>query len=99
VKKLDANSYSTELNGLKFKLAHKRSTKKSWSASDKAQKKQLINILKSYIRELEKESPEEFASDHEDVIRRFNDARKKAAKKLKTPAVKAAVKKRVAVPA
>src|SRR3954466_11893037 len=30
VKKLDANSYSTAMNGLKFKLAHKRTTSEKW---------------------------------------------------------------------
>jgi hypothetical protein len=49
VKKLDANTYSTEMTGLKFKLAHKRADKESWSASDKARKKHLIRILENII--------------------------------------------------
>src|SRR3954462_6052746 len=32
VQKLNANDYSTSLTGLKFKLAHKRSDKETWSA-------------------------------------------------------------------
>jgi hypothetical protein len=81
VKKLDANSYSTALNGLKFKLAHKRSSKPSWSAGDKAQKNHLIKILRAFIKELEEESPEEFAADHDNVIKQLAAAKKRAAKK------------------
>jgi hypothetical protein len=38
VTKLNANDYSTSLTGMKFKLAHKRADKNTWSASTKAQK-------------------------------------------------------------
>lgn len=55
VRKLNANDYTTTMTGLKFKLAHKRFDKEKWSASDKAQKKKLIKILKGYIKDLEKE--------------------------------------------
>lgn len=55
VKKLDANTYSTDMNGVKFKVSHKRSNKEHWSLNDKAQRKQLIKILKAYIEELELE--------------------------------------------
>src|SRR3954464_4675549 len=48
VKKLDANTYSTSMNGLKFKLAHKRSTKEDWNTGDKAQRNHLIKILKDF---------------------------------------------------
>jgi hypothetical protein len=60
VKKLDANSYSTSLNGLKFKLAHRRKEKDKWSISDKTQRNHLIKILKNYIKELESLTIEEF---------------------------------------
>ncbi len=53
VKKLDANSYSTALNGVKFKLSHKRSDKAQWNISDVTQRKHLIKILKEFIRDLE----------------------------------------------
>lgn len=49
VKKLDANTYTTEMTGLKFKLAHKRADKENWSASDRARKKRLIRILENII--------------------------------------------------
>jgi hypothetical protein len=57
VTKLDANSYSTEMTGLKYKLAHRRADKQSWSASDRAQRRRLIQLLRDMIAELE-ESPE-----------------------------------------
>lgn len=55
VRKLNANDYSTTLSGLKFKLAHKRFDKASWSASEKAQKKKLIKIFQQMIARLERE--------------------------------------------
>ena len=54
VTKLDANSYTTELAGLKYKLAHRRADKTSWSASENAQRKRLVEILKEMIADLEK---------------------------------------------
>ena len=59
VKKLDANNYSTEMQGIKYKLAHKRFDKENWSASDKAQKKKLIKLLQQMIDELETELQED----------------------------------------
>jgi hypothetical protein len=54
-KKVDANSYTTDMVGHKYKLAHKRADKESWSASESAQRNQLIKILKQMIADLEKE--------------------------------------------
>lgn len=54
VKKLDANSYSTTLTGLKYKLAHKRFDKEKWNISDAAQRKRLIKLLKEITEGLEK---------------------------------------------
>jgi hypothetical protein len=62
VKKLDANSYSTKMNGLKFKLAHKRISNDKWNISDSTQRKHLVTILKSFIKELEEETIEEFVA-------------------------------------
>lgn len=58
VRKLNANDYTTTMSGLKFKLAHKRADKGSWSASEKAQRKRLIKILKQMINQLEEEMEE-----------------------------------------
>jgi len=55
VEKLNADDYTTSMVGLKFKLAHKRADKGKWSASDAAQRKHLIKILKDFITELEQE--------------------------------------------
>jgi hypothetical protein len=54
VTKQDANSYTTEMAGLKYKLSHKRAEKSSWSASDRAQRKRLVQILREMIADLEK---------------------------------------------
>jgi hypothetical protein len=56
VTKLDANSYTTELAGVKYKLAHKRADKTSWSASDAAQRRRLVQILREVIAEIERQS-------------------------------------------
>lgn len=55
VKKLNANDYSTEMSGLKFKLAHKRADKPTWSAKGPTQRKHLIEFLKDIITTLESE--------------------------------------------
>lgn len=52
VTKLDANNYSTCMSGLKYKLAHKRSEKRYWSASEHQQRTALIGILQEMINEL-----------------------------------------------
>ena len=49
VKKMDANNYTTSMMGLKYKLAHKRAEKNYWSASEKAQRRRLIEILEELI--------------------------------------------------
>jgi hypothetical protein len=55
VTKLDANSYMTEMAGLKYKVAHKRADKGSWSASERAQRKRLAALLREMADELEVE--------------------------------------------
>lgn len=55
VEKLNANDYTTSMSGVKFKLAHKRAAKNSWSASDNAQHKSLIRLLKGFVARLESE--------------------------------------------
>ena len=56
VKKLDANSYTTSMTGIKYKLAHKQSTSEKWSTTDKAQKKRLIQVLEELVGQLKKET-------------------------------------------
>ncbi|WP_237073616.1 hypothetical protein [Mucilaginibacter mali] len=55
VKKLNANDYSTEMSGLKFKLAHKRADKEKWSATAPTQRKHLIGYLRELADSLEKD--------------------------------------------
>ena len=57
VTKVDANSYTTEMVGIKHKLAHRRADKGSWSASDAAQRRNLVKVLKEMIADLEKGAP------------------------------------------
>jgi hypothetical protein len=59
VTKLDANSYSTEMVGLKHKLARRRADKKSWSASENAQRRRLVQILRELAQELENSAKEQ----------------------------------------
>jgi hypothetical protein len=58
VKKLDANSYSTTLTGLKYKLAHKRADKDKWNVTQPTQRKRLIKVLRDLIKHLEKDPME-----------------------------------------
>jgi hypothetical protein len=69
VKKLDANSYSTSMNGLKFKLAHKRSDKEKWNISDNTQRNHLIKILENFIKELRQESVDEFIQQEKSSVK------------------------------
>ena len=58
VTKLNANEYSTSMTGVKFKLAHKRADQDKWSASERAQRRRLIKILKQMIQDLEQQGTE-----------------------------------------
>jgi hypothetical protein len=69
-RKLDANTYWTEMVGLKYKLAHKRAGKDTWSASDIAQKRHLVTLLKEMIARLESELPGAVAPPHRAPARR-----------------------------
>ena len=62
VRKLDANSYTTSMEGLKYKLAHKRAEIGKWSSTDYAQKERLIQIFEGLIDQLKKEMVERLSS-------------------------------------
>jgi hypothetical protein len=49
VHKLNANDYTTELSGFKYKLAHRRADKAKWSGSANAQRKRLIKLLEDAL--------------------------------------------------
>jgi hypothetical protein len=59
VSKVSANDYSTSMTGLKFKLAHKRADKETWSASTNAQQRKAMQILRRLADELEQQMHEE----------------------------------------
>lgn len=82
VKKLDANNYSTAMNGVKYKLAHKRSDKENWNVTDKTERKHLIKILKDFIKELEEETIEDYILSETGISKKKNaQPKKKAVKK------------------
>jgi len=58
VTKQNANEYTTSMTGMKFKLAHRRADKGTWSASMQAQRRHLITILKQLSGDLEREAAE-----------------------------------------
>jgi hypothetical protein len=55
VRKLDENTYSTAMTGLKYKLAHKRAGRDAWSTSERAQRQHLVKILQEMIDDLSAE--------------------------------------------
>lgn len=80
VKKLDANTYSTAMNGVKFKLAHKRVEKDKWNISDETQRKHLIKILDDFIKELQTESIDEFVKQEQSQVRSKKQQAREAGK-------------------
>jgi len=66
VVKLNADDYTTEMSGLKFKLAHKRAGKEKWNISAATQRKHLIQFLNEIINQLQIE-PITFEFDYQDV--------------------------------
>ena len=90
VRKLDANSYTTAMTGLKYKLAHRRANKDKWSITEKGQQQRLIKFLRDTADKLEKEqtktktiSP---AADKEIAIKKTPAAsRKKRVVKKEAP--------------
>jgi hypothetical protein len=63
VRKLDANIYTTSMDGLKYKLAHKRVGINRWSLTENVQREQLIKILEDYVVQLKREMVDEFAQN------------------------------------
>lgn len=90
VKKLDANTYSTDMNGVKLKIAHKRSDKAAWNISDATQRKHLVKMLNDYIKELEAMDLDDFLASEQSQVKKAV----KAAPKKTAVAKKAAAKKK-----
>jgi hypothetical protein len=59
VAKQTANDYTTSLNGIKFKIAHKRADTGKWSATPRTQRKRMIMFLRGVIADLEKQTERE----------------------------------------
>lgn len=54
VKKIDANTYETHLEGSKYKLAHKAASSKSWSIPTiKAQREREVELLEDAKRRIQ----------------------------------------------
>ena len=86
VTKLNANEYTTSMTGMKFKLAHRRADKGTWSASVQAQRRQLIKILKQVAEDLEREA----------AVNAAKANRSKAAEPTRVSGTKPATSKRAA---
>ncbi|MBV8881297.1 MAG: hypothetical protein JO332_15130 [Planctomycetaceae bacterium] len=56
VRKVDENTYTTAMSGLKYKVAHKRADKATWSASEAAQRRRLIRFLEEMVGSLKREA-------------------------------------------
>jgi hypothetical protein len=69
VAKLNANDYSTEMTGTKYKVAHKRATSGKWNITDPGQRKRAIEFLHEVIAELEREESINGSSDEASVTR------------------------------
>ena len=54
VKKLNANDYSTSLEGTKYKLAHRRADHEKWSISETTQRRHLMKLLQDTLAKLER---------------------------------------------
>jgi hypothetical protein len=76
VTKLNANEYTTSLTGMKFKLAHRRADKGTWSASVQAQRRHLIKILDQVSADLKREA----------AVNTANVTRSKAARRTRARA-------------
>jgi hypothetical protein len=68
VRKLDANVYTTSMDGLKHKLAHKRVGINRWSLTENARREQLIKILEGYIVQLKREMVDEAAENFVPIV-------------------------------
>src|SRR5207237_126692 len=86
VTKLDANSYTTEMAGLKYKLAHKRADKTTWSASDRAQRRRLVQILREMIAEIERQPEKQTAPVRKEPEPATTKAPRSASRRAPRPA-------------
>jgi hypothetical protein len=57
------------MDGLKYKLAHKRVGSNRWSLTEKAQRERLIKILQEYIVQLKREMVDEASENFAPIVR------------------------------
>jgi hypothetical protein len=89
VAKLDENTYSTAMTGLKFKVAHKRAGTDHWSASEEAQRRYLIGVFQEMIDVLSGKSEppaEKERPTSRSVGRRIPEGRSRASGRNGAPA-------------
>ena len=55
VKKIDANTYTTSMTGIKYKIAHKRAGLENWNITERAQKRRQTQILEKLAARLKEE--------------------------------------------
>src|SRR5262249_23166842 len=90
VQKLDENTYTTAMTGLKYKLAHKRAGKDTWSASEHAQRRQLIKILQEMIKDLSAEPPAGLPASEPAVVKTERNLENEAKTRTSSAARRAA---------
>jgi hypothetical protein len=69
VQKLNANDYSTSLEGTKYKLAHRRADHEKWNVSETTQRRHLIKLLEAEIAKLAEHEPSEPRDSHRRAAR------------------------------
>jgi hypothetical protein len=92
VRKLNANDYTTAMTGFKFKVAHKRADKEKWSASERAQRRQLIRILNKMIKQLQQEEAQDEKNKKSIVVSQSKEKKQPTAKAVKKASTKVKVK-------
>jgi hypothetical protein len=91
VRKLDENTYSTAMTGLKYKLAHKRAGRDAWSTSERAQRHHLVTILQEMIDDLSAEPQVVEASARRPAVARLRRG-VETKTRPRTPAVRRATR-------
>ena len=92
VRKIDENTYTTALTGLKYKLAHKRAGSETWSASENAQRRHLVTILHEMIGDLSTEAPAIESIEKKIAPAKVQGGLKVATQRQKSSAVKRPVR-------
>jgi hypothetical protein len=91
VKKVDANTYTTAMTGVKYKLAHKRADKTEWSSTARAQRRHLAQILEEMLVDLRQDdhvnSPDEVKRQAPAARRKIPGSSKSSVRRTSEPLV------------